>query len=493
MIFRRIAAVAALALVVAACSTGPGSGGQLEGTDWVVRSFDQNGLMTLVPDGVFADARFGTDRASGTSGCNTYDALYQAGGRTLIVGQPTVTMKACDETTMAFEQAYLTLLQESRFYTVRNSGLTIFDADGKPILGFDAAPRNPLLGRWNVDSFETSPGTITAPLEGTQLTVAFALTSVGGDSGCNTFSGTYGTNGSVVRIGPLTTTRMACEQPLMDQEQAFLAALQGASRVESRGLSLNLTDENGMLKVALTRPTSDGGTGAFPTPGASIAPVPTAMPSPTPTPAPTPTPTPSPTPTPTPTPTPSPTPSPTPTPTPTPSPTAVPTPPPSVPPTLPPTASCDLLVVGGPKVAEIVYPATWYTLDAPAELACRYFNPTPITVPADPTTLDTAVMANVVATSYDDMVAAAWDRTKWDVTEGQQAEVNGVSLTCIGGTALTEASGFPVGDAAFQCFADVGAAGTVVLWATGSPDDPALESEAAVVYLMTAVSTFFPQ
>jgi hypothetical protein len=170
-----------------------------------------------------------------------------------------------------------------------------------------------------------------------------------------------------------------------------------------------------------------------------------------------------------------------------------PTPPPSVPPTLPPTASCDLTVVGGPKVAELVYPSTWFTLASPADLACRYFNPTPITVPADPTTLDTAIMANVVATPYATLVAAAWYRTNWDVRVGQQAELNGVALTCIGGVALTDASGFPVGQAAFQCFADVGTAGTVVVWATGPEDDPALQAEGAVVYLMMAESTFFPQ
>jgi hypothetical protein len=160
---------------------------------------------------------------------------------------------------------------------------------------------------------------------------------------------------------------------------------------------------------------------------------------------------------------------------------------------MPPTASCDLTVVGGPKVASIVYPFTWYTVATPADLACRYFDPATIVVPSDPATLATSVQANVVTTPYTEMVAAAWDRTNWEPRQAQQETYKGVNLTCIGGIALTEASGFPVGSAAFQCFADVGTAGTVVIWTTGPEGDPTVEANAAIVYLMTAESTFFPQ
>ena len=101
-------------------------------------------------------------RVSGFAGCNEFSALYRAGGRTLIVTNPSITMAACDEATMAFEQAYMSLLDQSRFYTVRRDTLTIYDGDRNTILRFDAAPANPLLGKWLVDSFETAPGTVSA-------------------------------------------------------------------------------------------------------------------------------------------------------------------------------------------------------------------------------------------------------------------------------------------------------------------------------------------
>ena len=52
-----------------------------------------------------------------------------------------------------------------------------------------------MLGTWKVDSFETAPGTVSALLEGTELTAVFGIASVGGSSGCNSYTGTYGTNG----------------------------------------------------------------------------------------------------------------------------------------------------------------------------------------------------------------------------------------------------------------------------------------------------------
>ena len=80
MSIRRIGALLALlVLVVAACSPGPGTGGQLEGTKWVLNSFDVDGILTIVPETVYADASFDARRVSGFSGCNQYDALYRAG------------------------------------------------------------------------------------------------------------------------------------------------------------------------------------------------------------------------------------------------------------------------------------------------------------------------------------------------------------------------------------------------------------------------------
>ncbi len=505
---RQFGALVALALLFAACSAGPGTGGQLEGTQWVLDSYDQAGTLTILPETLYADANFDAYRVSGFSGCNEFDALYRAGGRTLNITQPSGTLVACDEPTMTFEQTYNTLLQQGRFYSVRRDTLTMFDTGGNTVLVFDAAPRNALLGKWLVDSYGTNPGTVVAVQSDTQIDLVFGIASVGGFSGCNSFSGTYGTNGNVVRVSRLATTRLVCAPEVMDQETAFLGALQGASLIESRGSQLNLTDRSGRLLVALVRPSA-----VEPSPSPAASPSPTVTPKPTPTSSPTPTPSPKSTPTPTASPTAKPTASPTPKPaaTPTAKPTASPKPSPkptastkptaspkpsskptaSPPVTIPSTASCKLIGNGG-TVATIVYPGSWSTVTEPAELACRYFDPAPITVPADPSTLETAVMAGLSPTPYAEAIAAATDPLAWTVNTRSETNVQGAAVTCIGAIAASDAAGIPVGTARYACLANVQAAGTVVIDATGTPGDGAYAAEAAVVTLMTLASTFTP-
>ena len=487
---RRLGAlVALLALLTAACTAGPGTGGTLEGTHWVLTSIDQDGSLAIVPETVYADAEFGSNRVSGFAGCNTYDAIYKAGGRTLLVSAPATTFMACDEATMAFEAQFLTLLQASRHYTARGDTLTVFDAERREILRFDAAPRNPLLGTWDVTSFGVPPSTVVGLVEGTEMTAVFGIGTVGGFAGCNSYSGTYGSNGNIVRVSKLATTRLMCEQPVMDQEAAFLEALQGAAVIESRGTSLNLTDRSGMLMVALARPTPAPEASGSPAPGATSTTEATAKATEEPTPTPTATPTPSPTAKPTPKPTPTPT--PTPRPTATPAPTVAPTQAPPV--TVPPTASCTLLPAdGGPVVATIVYPGAWFTVTEPPELACRYFDGAPIVVPADPATLDAAITADILATPYEDVVLAATDATAWTVANKSEFTVKGAAVTCVGAIARTDTAGIPVGQAEYSCMANVQTAGTVVISTTGLPDDEVFLAQAGLVNQMTLASTFTP-
>jgi heat shock protein HslJ len=54
--------------------------------------------------------------------------------------------------------------------------------------------------------------------------------TVNGSTGCNTFSGEVTIEGSEVTFGPMATTRMACaEESVSEQEQAFLLAMEGVT------------------------------------------------------------------------------------------------------------------------------------------------------------------------------------------------------------------------------------------------------------------------
>ena len=61
--------------------------GELEGTNWVLRSYANGGTLEIVPEGFYADAHFTGDRVDGFAGCNDYAAIARASGRTLLISK----------------------------------------------------------------------------------------------------------------------------------------------------------------------------------------------------------------------------------------------------------------------------------------------------------------------------------------------------------------------------------------------------------------------
>jgi heat shock protein HslJ len=77
---------------------------------------------------------------------------------------------------------------------------------------------------------------------------------VSGNSGCNNYSGGFEVTGSNLKIDPLASTQMYCDQPagVMDQEQQYLAALQNAVTFQIDGSTLTIRDANGAMQVVAT-------------------------------------------------------------------------------------------------------------------------------------------------------------------------------------------------------------------------------------------------
>jgi hypothetical protein len=220
--------------------------------------------------------------------------------------------------------------------------------------------------------------------------------------------------------------------------------MEGASLIDRRGPILTLTDRDGATLVSLSRPAVEPD--ASPTPTAEATPEPTETATATPTAEPKPTPTPEPTA----------------------SPTPAPTLPP--PPSLPPAATCDLVSPDGVTLGVISYPESWSTVTEPAELACRYFDPEPITVPADPTTLVTAVTVTDDAIAFDDAVAAATEAASWDVTRQADVTISGLRAIFVEAVSLSEDAGLAVGTSSYAYLIDLGSAGTVTIRRpTGAP------------------------
>lgn len=78
-------------------------------------------------------------------------------------------------------------------------------------------PNGSVVGDWKTSTLGVKQ-TITFDKDGT----------VFGSAGCNRFTGGYSVDGDSIKIGPLASTMMACEQPKMDAEAIFLNKLNAA-------------------------------------------------------------------------------------------------------------------------------------------------------------------------------------------------------------------------------------------------------------------------
>jgi len=66
-----------------------------------------------------------------------------------------------------------------------------------------------------------------------RVTLSFGEGRVSGRGGCNHYSGSVDYGKGTIKVGPLISTKMACmEDGLMQQESAYLKALQDAERYQ---------------------------------------------------------------------------------------------------------------------------------------------------------------------------------------------------------------------------------------------------------------------
>jgi hypothetical protein len=88
-------------------------------------------------------------------------------------------------------------------------------------------------------------------IPGSEITALFAEGEVTGSAGCNTYQGTYrstrAAGRNTIEIGMLATTRMMCDEPLMEQEGLYLAALEAATEYAVEGFALTITYPGGEL------------------------------------------------------------------------------------------------------------------------------------------------------------------------------------------------------------------------------------------------------
>lgn len=227
------ALVVTAALLVAGCDlVGQGgddnANGGLANTTWTVSSIAATNTLADSPP-TMAFAPEGT--VTGTDGCNQYSASFHTDRQTIEVGPMTTTRMACAPALNAQATAFATAFSGATTWRLLPTGELELSGHGDVIAspGIAAPPSD---GAPPVNGL---PGTswILVDLDGSvefDASVAPNLTfaddgTLSGFAGCNTYTGSFTLDGSAIDIGPLATTRMACQPPGSDIEAVYLPAL----------------------------------------------------------------------------------------------------------------------------------------------------------------------------------------------------------------------------------------------------------------------------
>jgi heat shock protein HslJ len=154
------------------------------------------------------------------------------------------------------EQAYLALLPKVTSFKIEGKTLTLL-GNGTPLVAYDEIDgATALQGKWTVTSFYTGSA-IQSPIIDSTLTAEFASGELSGDSGCNTFGGSYEVDGTAITVGKLQSTLRACERTdLQTQEQQYQAALELATTFSVTGNRLDLFRADGGFAVMFERAAS---------------------------------------------------------------------------------------------------------------------------------------------------------------------------------------------------------------------------------------------
>ena len=263
----RVVLALVVALVLNACAAGQNqmsTGGSpmnaiepapasLEGGEWVVvEHLDADGELVPIAEGIRANAVFADGRVAGNSGCNAFAGAYEADGDNLSIDQVATTQMACVPEIVPVERAVLGALDATIGYTIDDGSLSLTDADGQVVLLLEASPLTLVGADWGAIAINDGQGGVRSLVIGTSADATFGEDGqLAGFGGCNRVFGPYEVDGLSIRIGPLASGRMSCPEPegVMEQEAAYLAALERATTWTIRDGRLQLRDADGALQV----------------------------------------------------------------------------------------------------------------------------------------------------------------------------------------------------------------------------------------------------
>jgi heat shock protein HslJ len=223
----------------------------IEGTSWILYELagELDGLEPAVTL-VIGDE----GSVEGTDGCNWYKGQYEVrGSKVRFGGNVAKSMRACPEPQEQRAGAWHHVLKDAASFRLAGSELVLENEAGESLATLRAA-RTSIEGIWSVVGYNNGEHAVVSVLPETELTVRFGENArVTGMAGCNRYFADYQVRDGAISIGAVGTTRMACPDPegVMEQESAFLAALENSATLQLGADRLTLRSAGGSTTVDL--------------------------------------------------------------------------------------------------------------------------------------------------------------------------------------------------------------------------------------------------
>jgi heat shock protein HslJ len=252
-------------LVAAACGAAPANPGvvtvlvpvtatpepsiPLEGTEWEMRS---------VREYYYTDSgfplTFGDDYIVGSVGCLGFRAHYTVSGRKISIAD--IRESGCTQSPGALEQQFLEALDSVVAYQATEERLELHANAGETVMVYVrhlAAPVDPALSAapWQLESLD-GRGLVA----GSNITLSVVGEELQGSAGCNDYEIELTAAGEgFLRTGIIIQTLLLCPSPegVMEQEDAYLAALKSAARYRVIDERLEIADAGGTIILVFGR------------------------------------------------------------------------------------------------------------------------------------------------------------------------------------------------------------------------------------------------
>jgi heat shock protein HslJ len=226
----------------------------LTGTYWRLAAFRTQVELVELSAPNNGAIQFATDgNVAGNSGCNTFMGNFETMDNNIIKIAPAgMTLMACENDLMVQETALMEALPLARTYKITGQVLQLFDGSNAELLRYNADQPAALTGaNWSATMINNGKGAVSSLVAGSEVSAMFNTNgSVTGKGGCNNYNGPFTTQGNTVKIGPVASTMMACEEAVMQQETAYFNALQNSATYTIRGDTLELRAADGALQVS---------------------------------------------------------------------------------------------------------------------------------------------------------------------------------------------------------------------------------------------------